>query len=308
MPIEVVDVWKRYGPIVALRGVSLTVEPGRVVGFVGPNAAGKTTLIKSIVGLVIPQKGDILVDGFKAGTKEAKRLLAYSPELPDAPPRETVCGLLETLGRIEGLSREEARRAAREAAGVLGLEEYCRRRIGSLSKGTRKRVVIAQALIPRGKRYYLLDEPFTGLDPEWIKTVRDVIVDLRREGAGLLVSSHILKELEEIVDEVVIVYGGRSLFRGSIEELSEQVKAKPTLTIRTPDIRRAEEIVKSMGLEYRLTSSTSINITLVDAGEAEGIVSRLRSEGVRVTAYSVKAGSLEDAYLTLLRRSRGRTG
>ena len=300
MPVTVESVVKRYGPIPALRGLSMSLEPGEILGLVGPNGAGKSTLIKSIVGLTKPDRGRITVDGHPAGSPEAKKLLSYSPETPAGPGWATVCEILEMASYLEGYPSAEARRLAREAAASLGLSDLCGRRLGTLSKGQLKRVLIAQALVPPGKRYYLFDEPLTGLDPEWVARVREIISGLARGGAGVLVSSHILRELETIVDRVVIVSAGRTVFEGTLEELAKRAGTGVLLVVRTRSSGEAVRLLEQWGLSARLLSSTALQVEVGSVEEAEEVVRRLRSSGVEITGYEIKEASLEDAYLRLV--------
>ncbi len=301
LALEAHGLVKNYRYIKALQGLNVIVEPGSVVGLIGPNGAGKTTFIKIVMGLVRPDAGRIIIDGAEWSSRKARELLAYSPELPDAPPWETVCGLLEKLGWLEGLDRIEARKQAVEAAELLGVREHCDRKLSELSKGMRKRVLIAQALVPEWKRYYLLDEPMTGLDPEWVARVRDLIYRLKSRGSGILVSSHILSELEAVIDRVIIIKEGRTLFMGTLEELSSTVSRGPILVVKTSDTEQAVQQVKELGYKPVRGPGLYIKIPLTDEAEAEKILDLLRRNNVKILGYEVRLASLEEAYLSLLR-------
>jgi ABC-2 type transport system ATP-binding protein len=303
VPVVIESLAKRYGPIYALRGVNLSVREGSIVGLVGPNGAGKTTLIKSVIGLVRPSRGRILVDGVPSLRPEAKSLLAYSPEVPEAPGWETPCSLLEGLAYIEGYSRVEARSIAREALEKVGLSEHCNSKVARLSKGMKKRLLIAAALVPGDRRYYFFDEPFTGLDPSWIAAVREIIDELKDRGAGVLISSHILKELEDIIDSVAILFEGRILFSGTLEELAEEASVKPVLLIRVDDPLRALQIIRAEGLAGEQKPGGRVRVWLGSIQEADRIIDLLRSRGVRILAYEVTEASLEDAYFQILRKA-----
>lgn len=304
--LEIRSLRKRYGPIVALRGVSLRLEPGEILGLIGPNGAGKTTLIKSVMGIVVPDGGEILVEGLPAATPRGKRLLAYSPEAPIGPSWARVCELLERLAWIEGVPLSEARRQAREAASSLGLEGLCDRRLGWLSKGQRKRVMIAQALVPPGRRYYLLDEPLTGLDPEWVARVREIFVGLARSGAGVLVSSHILRELEAVVNRVAIIRRGQLVFYGTLEELASRVGQRPVLVLRVKDLAGARSVLERLGYRPVLEGGATLRVDLESIEDADRVLDALRSAGVKLLGYEVKEASLEDAYLRLVSGEVGR--
>ncbi len=305
MPIIARDVRKRYGPITALRGVSLTIPEGEIVGLVGPNGAGKTTFIKSVVGLVVPDSASIQVDGIDWRMPEAKRLISYSPEIPENPDWATVCELLERLAWLEGMSLIDARREARLAAEKLGLRELCQRRIKSLSKGQKKRVMLAQALIPGDwKKYYLLDEPFTGLDPEWVSTTRSIIASLRDQGKGVLVSSHILRELEAIISRVAIIIAGKVIFEGPVSTLAEKFAGRPIVILRVDRPGDAVRILKESGYKAELYAGASVRVYVDSEHDADLIVSIVKRSGLRVLGYEIKILSLEDAYLRLLRGVR----
>ncbi len=309
MPIRVEGLEKNYGRIWALRGVSLEVEEGYTYALVGPNGSGKTTLIKTILGLVRPSRGTVLVDDYPAGHREAKRLLSYVPEVPEAPGWLTVERLLDVVGRLEGLGPAERASEARRVLKLLGVPNLGARPVGGLSKGQRKRVLIAASLMGiENKKYYLLDEPLTGLDPEAVETVRELMAGLSREGKTLLVSSHILKELETIANRLIIIYRGILLYKGTLEDLAETVRAKPSITVRTPDPALAARILESHGYKPDIITSAGLKLYVDDASEADKILDLLKSAGVKITAYQVTEGTLEDAYRMLVKRYLERGG
>ncbi len=295
MPLVVKDLVKRYGRKLAVANVSFTLEPGRVLGLIGPNGAGKTTTIKCILGLVRPTRGTILVDDIPHTRPEARKLLGYVPEVPQAPPWMKSVEFLEILGLLEGLSRSEARLQALEALEEVGLRDKAWESIGSLSKGMRKRLVIAQALLT-GKKYVLMDEPFSGLDPEWVSRARSIVRRLRSEGMGVLLSSHLLRELEELVDDVVFIYKGRIVYRGDISGLREVVGGG-VVEARVSDPKRVAELVESSGLARRIiVEGDVVRIYLKPDIEPGEVAKLLYSSGVRVYNLEAKSVSLEEAY------------
>ncbi len=297
--IEVEGLVKRYGYIKALAGVTFTVGEGEIVGLVGPNGAGKTSTIKSIVGLVRPDSGKISVDG-RDPLRDAsvRRLLGYVPETPMGPRWASVCEILEAAARLDGLSAVEAGRAARDALGRVGLEDLCSRRLSTLSKGQRKRVMVAQALVVE-RRYYLLDEPFTGIDPEWVAWFRNLIFRLARDGAGILVSSHILRELQDIIDRVVIIARGRVVFSGTLGELAEKVGSKAYVVVKTPAPGEAAKILEKAGLRVEVLAGT-LRVEVDGDREASEVIETLRSAGVDIESFEFRRASLEEAYLRLV--------
>jgi len=292
---------KRYRYVHAVRGVSFTVGEGEIVGLVGPNGAGKTTTLKSIVGLVVPDKGRILVDDSDPQRYPGiRRILGYVPEAPEAPRWPRVCEFLEKLAYLEGMDRTEARRRARAAAEELGLVEYCNYKVGALSKGLRKRLLIAQSLL-RDRKYYVMDEPISGLDPEWVAEVRAKIVSLAREGSGVLVSSHILRELEEIVTKVVIIRRGEVVFQGTLKELSEYAGGKTLVTIRSPNAASLARFLAEKGYTILVTSPNMVKVEAPEGETPSSILSIVEKAGFKVEGFEYSQYSLEDAYLRLVR-------
>jgi len=291
---------KRYGYFRAVEGVSFRFLEGEVLGLVGPNGAGKTTTIKSIVGLVRPSGGRIEVDGRDPQRDpRARRVLGYAPEAPEAPRWARVCDFMEALAEVDGFLGSEKRRVARQALEALGVGELCGRKLGSLSKGQRKRVLIAQALLP-GRKYYLFDEPFTGLDPEWVAAVRELIVGLAREGgAGVLVSSHILRELQDIVDRVVVVARGRVVFEGTLRELAEAAGVGAVVVVRSRDLQSLARALEERGFKVRIAAG-AVHVELGEGVDPGEVLSLVRELGFPVEGFEYREVSLEDAYLKLV--------
>ncbi len=307
MPLVVRDLHKRYGRrVYAVRGVSFTLEDGSVMGLLGPNGAGKTTTIKCILGLVRPTRGEILVDDEPASSPAAKVKLGYVPELPDAPGWMTPLELLEMLGGLEGLSAAEARSAAREALEEVGLLEKAGERISSLSKGMRKRLLIAQALLNTStKKYILMDEPMSGLDPEWIEWVRRLIRRLRSEGIAVLISSHLLRELEGLVDSVTVIYRGRVVYQGGLESLAAMAGG-PVVEARCEQPQKLAELVESSGLASRVEVEGDVVRIYVRRGvEPSRVVELIYRSGVRVISVEAKSFSLEELYKRLVGGGKG---
>jgi len=289
---------KKYGYFRAVEGVSFRLSEGEVLGLVGPNGAGKTTTIKSIVGLVRPSGGRIEVDGRDPQRDPgARRLLGYAPEAPDAPRWARVCDFMEALAEVDGFRGPERRRVVEEALEAMGVGGLCHRRLGELSKGQRKRVLIAQALLP-GRKYYLFDEPFTGLDPEWVAAVRELIVGLAR-GGGVLVSSHILRELQDIVDRVVVVARGRVVFEGSLRELAEAAGVGAVVVVRSREAERLARALGERGFRVRVVAG-AVHVELGEGVDPGEVLSLARELGVPVEGFEYRQVSLEDAYLRLV--------
>jgi Cu-processing system ATP-binding protein len=228
---------RRYGKQDAVRDLDLTLRAGECVGLVGHNGAGKSTLIKMMLGLVRPSAGSVRVlgeDPAAGAAARARRELGYLPENVALHPSMTGA---ETLAFYARLKRQPV---AGNAALLerVGIAAAAHRRVGAYSKGMRQRLGLAQALLGN-PRALLLDEPTTGLDPALRQSFYEIIGDLRRGGAMVLLSSHALAELEGQVDRVVVMNQGRKVADGSIADLRAIAAIRPRIRLRLPCAPRA---------------------------------------------------------------------
>jgi ABC-2 type transport system ATP-binding protein len=261
---------KRYGKTTALDAVDLKVAPGELVGLLGPNGAGKSTLVKIACGLVSPTGGEAHVAGAPAGSRTARASTGYLAELFRFPAWASASEVLKLHQR---LARSDGGAAEREALlARVGLAGEGGRRMETMSKGMQQRLGIAQALIG-DPQLVLLDEPTSALDPGGRRTVRDLLVELRGQGVGVLLNSHLLSEIELVCDRVVIIDGGRVVTEGRPQDLTAPggVEVETSEGVRRlPDARR-EDVPR--------------------------IVRELVDGGAEVYGVRVVSGTLEDAYL-----------
>jgi ABC-2 type transport system ATP-binding protein len=261
---------KRYGATVALGGVDLQVAPGELLGLLGPNGAGKSTLTKIACGLVRATDGRAEVEGAPAGSAEARAAIGYLAELFRFPEWLTAD---ELLALHQDLARSDAGAAERaELLELVGLGEARDTKVGAMSKGMQQRLGISQALVG-SPRLLMLDEPTSALDPVGRRVVRDLLRELRDRGIAVVLSSHLLSEVELVCDRVAILVGGRIVTEGAPTEL-----ARP----------RGVEVETAEGLR-----------TFPDAAREEvpRIVAELVASGAQVYGVRLLASTLEDAYL-----------
>lgn len=223
--IEVQGISKQYGEISALTDVSFSVDRGHIVGFLGANGAGKTTTMDILCGCIGADKGEVRVAGFEISEspKEVKKRLGY---LPDEPPLHNdmrVGEFIEYAGRLWGLDRPTLRKRCGDVIEKLGLGEVRHRLVGNLSKGFRQRVGLAQALV-HNPDVLILDEPTEGLDPNQIVQIRELIRSLKGEHT-IVFSSHILSEVENITDELIIIDRGRIVEKGTYQGLLAKIES-----------------------------------------------------------------------------------
>ena len=221
------DVSKFYGEVLGVNGVSLEIEPG-ITGLVGPNGSGKTTLMNLMAGLLAPDEGRVSVLGLDASRpEELFRLVGYSTQYDAFPRGATGYAFVHGLLRVHGFDRAEADRRAREAIERVGLTGAMGRKVAGYSKGMRQRIKLAQALAHR-PAVLVLDEPLNGLDPMARAEMLDLFRRQADEGLHVLISSHILHEVDDLSDRVVLLHGGYVVAEGRVEGVREEVEEQAT--------------------------------------------------------------------------------
>lgn len=207
--------------VAAVRGVSLRVEQGSVVAFVGPNGAGKTTTIYTLLGLLRPDRGAVRLFGQPAGSVEARRRTGFQSEIFHTYGFKTAQSVLSFYGELSEMPHDEIARAVPRQLERLGLAQSTGRKVGGFSKGMMQRLGLAQALL-HAPDLLILDEPTTGLDPEGRKLVADIIIEEKKRGATVFLSSHILSDVERTCDHVVILSQGEVVFSEGMAALQSE--------------------------------------------------------------------------------------
>ncbi|KQW04946.1 hypothetical protein ASC66_14720 [Leifsonia sp. Root4] len=290
VPIEFAGVTKRFGAVNAVNDLSFTVEPGRVTGFLGPNGAGKTTSLRMLLGLVKPTSGTATFGG-----------VPYR-KLPS--PLTTVGAALEAASFHPGRTARNHLGVYAKAAGLdtarvdvvlekVGLAEYGNRRVGGYSLGMRQRLGLAGTLLG-DPGVLVLDEPINGLDPEGIKWIRMFLRELAAEGRTVLVSSHLLSEVQQSVDEVVIIARGQLVHRGPLSSLDSE-KA-PHVIADSPNREALAAALGAAGLEYSMGRGG----LLVAAADPAQVGSIAFAAGVEISALHRQKAGLEDSFLALV--------
>lgn len=229
--IEVKNLVKRYGEHLAVDHLSFQLDKGKIYGFLGPNGAGKSTTMNMMTGYLSATEGEILIQGHDIlkEPKEAKKHIGYLPELPPLYMEMTVWEYLDFAGELVGLSGRNRKEQVENVMELVKVSDVQQRLIRNLSKGYRQRVGLAQALLGYPD-ILILDEPMVGLDPQQIIEIRDLIRDLAKEHTVIL-SSHILAEVSELCDEILIISKGKLVASGTPEHLEEMMKGSGSLEL-----------------------------------------------------------------------------
>jgi ABC-2 type transport system ATP-binding protein len=240
--IEVRDLRKVYGDKAAVDGLSISVPRGCFFGFLGPNGAGKTTTIKMLMGLAPPTSGTIQLLGLPMPERaiEIKRLIGLVPDESLLFDHLTGGEFIEFVGRIYGLDRTVARERSEELLHLFELASSGRKLIAEYSKGMRKRVAMAAALIHRPE-LFLMDEPFEGVDAVGARLMKDILLEQVRHGATIFLTSHVLEVVERLCDRVAIINEGRLVVEGSMAELRGASETLEDAFVRAVGVERTAE-------------------------------------------------------------------
>ncbi|WP_210481218.1 ABC transporter ATP-binding protein [Naasia sp. SYSU D00948] len=292
VPIEFTGLTKRFGEVEAVSGFTATVPPGRVTGFLGPNGAGKTTTLRMLLGLVAPTAGRATIGGVPYRRLDRPfSAVGAALEAASFHPGRTARDHLRVYAQA---ARVEPRRVD-AALDAVGLTSYARRRVGGYSLGMRQRLGLASALLG-DPGVLILDEPINGLDPEGIKWIRTFLRELAAEGRTVLVSSHLLSEVQQTVDDVLIIAKGRLVHTGPLSGLQAQPAVR--VLADSPDRSALRSALQRGGLEVEETADG-----LVVTGAERGRVGHVAfAAGVELSLLTQQrpAAGLEDAFLALV--------
>jgi len=291
--IEVSGLRKSFGPALALDGMSFTVQPGRVTGFVGPNGAGKTTTMRVILGLDAPDSGTALVGGQRYAS--IKRPLSRIGSLLDAgalQPSRSARNHLLWLAHSQGLAAKRVDQVIEEA----GLDGVARRRAGGYSLGMRQRLGIAAAMLADPEAI-MLDEPFNGMDPEGIVWMRGFLKSLAAQGRAVLVSSHLMNELQDMADHLVVVGRGKVIADTTVSSLLAAASGD-RVTLRTSARPEAAAVLETAGATV---ASSGQDVLTIAGLPAERVVAVLTARAVPFFEVSAHRATLEQAYMELTR-------
>jgi ABC-2 type transport system ATP-binding protein len=301
--IEIRDLVFEYPGHRALHGVSLTIEAGAITALVGPNGAGKTTLLRCMAALETPYAGRVTIAGLD--TREAPRAiharLGYLPDFFGLYDALSVRRCLQYAARAHGIAPGDAASAAQAAAARVGLDDRLEQAAGALSRGLRQRLAIAQAIVHRPS-VLLLDEPAAGLDPQARRDLSALLLSLKADGMTLVVSSHILAELEDYSDRMVIVEQGR-------------IAGGAAIAVRGESGTRLRIVLASARADFK-TFLAQAGADLIEADEARALVSltggpaehaallaALVQGGFAVASFAADAHSLEDVYFAQVKQT-----
>ena len=274
-------------PKLALKDVSLHVEPGQIYGFIGPNGAGKSTTIKVLTGLLNFDSGKVLVNGISPRDVKSRRFIGYSPEQPYFYDYLTGRELLQFYGKLVGLEGNLLNERITWALQLLHADkDWIDRRLRSYSKGMMQRVGIAQAILGKPK-LLILDEPMSGLDPMGRRDVREAILELNRDGVTIFYSSHLLSDVESISHRVAMIVDGRIVREGTVDEITDSCGIE--YHVRTRVAVPAKDLPEGVTL-----AGHPQEVICADDAARDRLLRYCLDKGVAVERMDHKRPSLED--------------
>jgi daunorubicin resistance ABC transporter ATP-binding subunit len=305
-PIIVVDdLHKRFGTTQALAGVSLSVEPGTVLGLLGPNGAGKTTTVRVLATLLTADKGRATVAGFDVHTEadQVRSVIGLTGQYAAVDEKLTGVENLRMVGQLLGMTKQEALARARELLERFGLAEAGDRQVGTYSGGMRRRVDLATSLVGR-PRVLFLDEPTTGLDPASRLELWDIARELVADGTTVLLTTQYLEEADELADRIVVIDRGKVIEEGTADELKDRTGGR-TLHIEVLDAAGLEaaaatiaELSPSPPDVDRATRTITVAVG-TDTELAATAITRLNAAGIHIDDFRLERPSLDDVFLSL---------
>lgn len=290
-PVETRGLTKRYGSVTAVEDLNLTVRRGEVYGFLGPNGAGKTTTLRMLLGLVRPTAGTARVLGEEPGSAESLEGVGALVESPAFYPYLSGRDNLRVMARYAGVGRERVEEALR----TVELSERAKDRFKKYSLGMKQRLGVAAALL-KDPELLILDEPTNGLDPKGMADMRELIKRLGRGERTVLLSSHLLGEVEQVCDRVGVIRGGRLVAEGTVAELRSRGGG---LLVRAKPLREAAEIARRISGVEEVEVADGLLRLAADPGRAAEINRKLVSAGLEVSELRPAERSLEEVFLEL---------
>ena len=302
--IETINLTKRYGELIALENLNLKIESGTCFGFIGPNGAGKTTTIKILATLLRPTWGEARIDGLSVGpvnARQVRSVIGYVPDYFGAYDDMVVDEYLQFFAASYGLHGPQRDQVIQDVLELTDLSYKQDAEVNGLSRGMKQRLSVARVLL-HDPKVLLLDEPASGLDPRARIEMRELLKELHKMGKTILISSHILLELADLVDTVGIIEQGELLFTGTVDEIMEKAKVGLVLTVGVEQNQeQAQTLIAGMnGVSSAEIQGRLIRVALdtTETGAPE-IASRLVSEGYRLTELEEERVNLETAFMRL---------
>jgi len=294
-PLSLHNVSKSFAGKQAVQDVSFTINPGEVVGFLGPNGAGKTTTIRMALGLVPPDSGEVELFGEAPGENAFGRI-GFLPEERGLYKKQMARESIAHMARLNGLHKREAFILADELLDRYGLSEAKRKKNKDMSKGMAQKVQLLSA-IAHDPEFYILDEPFSGLDPVNQQVLEGIVSEIAARGRTIIFSTHVMEHAERLCDRIILMSGGRVVFDGPTELALS--KAPRRMAIASEDAR-LKETMQGFANEIETRKDGSLMLTLKEAAQSQEILERCVADKIALTRFEPRQPTLHEAFVALV--------
>ena len=299
--VNAIGLKKTYGDFTAVNGIDFGVQEGEIFGFLGPNGAGKTSTINMLIGLSRPTEGSISIDGIDTSKqpKKAQKIMGVVPDESNLYNELDGFGNLCFNASLYGMRKEEREKMARQLLEQFNLLEAGKRPFGAYSKGMRRRLTIAAGII-HSPRILFLDEPTTGIDIESARQIRDIILDLKKQGTTVFITTHYIEDAERICDRIAFIVGGKIVASGSVPELMESVTHGHTIQLVTDgniEMFADELQTRFVGCNVIVNQDHSLSLYSENRLSLLPVMQYFSEKGVAVYEAKELRPSLEDVFV-----------
>ena len=291
--VVVTHLSKSFGPVQAVADVSFAVEPGAIFGLLGPNGAGKTTTIRLILDIFKPDRGNVSILGGPM-TEEKKDRIGYMPEERGLYQDIQLERCLIYLGKLKGLSGAEARVRTGIYLERLGLAQHKRKKVKELSRGMQQKAQIINTVLHQPE-LIIVDEPFSGLDPVNTRLVKELMVELREGGATIIMSTHMMHQVEELCDRIVIIDEGSNVLYGNLYQIQQAYSGHEVL------VRVDGQMPSLAGVEMVSQHNGALHLTLSDETTPQDILTQLVEKHTVIEQFEIATPTLDDIFIQAVR-------
>ncbi len=291
MGLKLENVSKKFVGKQAVDNISFEVDKPGVFGLLGTNGAGKTTTIRMLLGIIKKDTGEITWNGKKVERKSVN--FGYLPEERGVYPKTKIYDQLMYFAKLKGMNQKDADAAIKKWAKVLKVEEYIPMPAEKLSKGNQQKIQFMTAII-HDPELIVLDEPFSGLDPVNSEILKNVIIDLVKDGKYIIMSSHQMASIEEFCTDILILNKGKTVLKGNLKEIKEGYRAN-RLELSTD--KNIDEYIKEFGMEIEFSKNNEYSIKIDSEEKAHQLLERLVTNHVEVDKFEIKKPTLNDIFI-----------
>lgn len=301
--IEIRNLSKHYGNFEALKGISLDIDKGTVFGFVGPNGAGKSTTMSILATLALPSSGTAKVDGYEVTEypKEVRKRIGYMPDFFGVYDQLKATEYLHFYGASYGIPRVDREKLIPQLLELVNLSDKADAYVDSLSRGMKQRLCLARCLV-HDPEVLILDEPASGLDPRARIEMREILKELKVMGKTIIISSHILPELAEMVDEIGVIEHGEMIAQGKVSDIQNRLRVKKVIHMRTleQEDKLAEKLRDEPFVTSVLTDNTGVHVHFSgDDIQQSALLRQVIAWEIPIVSFQEAQSNLEDVFLEI---------